>query len=365
MPITPADNPRVFVAVAAVLASTLAHLGCAKDASTRPGMVNDAPSAAASPAAMNPPDDAAPDYWGEYDATAAQKPGQSAGKSNQKPNQKPNQKTGKTTQNPDNSAAGQASKSEAAGSGKSAPPADAAAGETTWSLVVATFTEGDHSSAAQRMIAESRTFAPQVQGLRVHPTAKGSMVVYGHYAGRDDDQARNDIAWLKSIKYQNQPVFRRVIITQLDLRPLSGELSPHDLLSARRKHPKVNPLYTLDVAIWDDFDSGQMTYEQIRRKAEAYAMQLRQQGHDAYFYHDNRNERSTVTVGLFDRTAIDSRSGLYSSAVKELIAKFPQRLVNGEPMFEYETPYENKRAKDARKIKLKPQTPVLALVPDS
>jgi hypothetical protein len=70
-------------------------------------------------------------------------------------------------------------------------------------------------------------------------------------------------------------------------------------------------------------------------------------------------------VGLFDRTAINSTSGLYSSEVTELIRKrFPQRLVNGEPMFEYEKPFENKRAKDKDKIKTKPQTPVLALVPD-
>jgi hypothetical protein len=156
-----------------------------------------------------------------------------------------------------------------------------------------------------------------------------------------------------------------VILTNLDLRPLKGELHAYDLLSARKAHPKVNPLYTLDIAIWDDFDSNEMTWAEIKRKAEAYAMQLRQEGYEAYFYHDAPNERSTVTVGLFDRTAINSTSGLYSSEVTELIRKrFPQRLVNGEPMFEYEKPFENKRAKDKDKIKTKPQTPVLALVPD-
>ncbi len=292
------------------------------------------------------------DYWGEdWDQqTASQKP-----KSGQAPSKSD---PGKGDQ-----------KQPAAGSGRSAKdssqrPAEDISADSVWSLVVATFTEGDHVAAAQTMINESRTIAPQVKNLRVHPTTKGAMVVFGDYTGRDDPQARKDIDWLKSIRYQNRPVFSRVIITNLDLRPLKGDLHAYDLLSARKAHPKVNPLYTLDIAIWDDFDSGQMTYAEIKRKSEAYAMQLRQQGYEAYFYHDGLNERSTVTVGLFDRTAINPTSGLYTSAVTDLVKKFPQRLVNGEPMFEYDKPYENKRAKDKDRIKTKPQTPVLALVPD-
>jgi hypothetical protein len=229
--------------------------------------------------------------------------------------------------------------------------------------VLGTFTDANHQSAAQNMISELRSIAPSVRGLRVHPTAKGSMVVYGAYPSREDESARRDIERLKAIKYQNRQVFPRVILTYLDLRPLQGELNPNDLRAAREAHPKVNPLYTLDVAMWDDFGSGQMKYEEIRRKAEAYATQLRLLGYDAYFYHDDVNQRSLVTVGLFDRTAINSTSGLYTSNVTDLIRRsFPQRLVNGEPMFEYQDTYANKRKED--NVKLKPQTPVLVLVPD-
>jgi hypothetical protein len=229
--------------------------------------------------------------------------------------------------------------------------------QSTWSLVLGTFTEGDHVAAAQRMIAEMQKIAPQVQGLRVHPGGKGSMVVFGQYAGREDPKAAADKTWLKSLQHQNRPVFPRIALTHLDLRSLQADLHPFDLHTARRQHPKVHPLYTLDVAMWDDFDSGKLTYEQIRRSAEGYAQQLRNAGYEAYFYHDDRVERSVVTVGLFDRTAINQTSGLFTSVVTDMMKQFPQRMVNGEPMSEFKDRFRPEMG-------VKPQTPVLVEVPD-
>ena len=226
-----------------------------------------------------------------------------------------------------------------------------------WSLVLATFTDGNTVEAAQRMISETAKVAPDVQNLRVHPTSKGSMVVYGEYPGRDDAKAAEDRRWLKSIKYQNRPVFSSVMLAHLDLRPLQADLHPYDLHMARREHPKIKPLYTLDIAVWDDFDSGKLSYDEIRRSAERYARQLRNQGYEAYFYHDDVAKRSMVTVGLFDHRAINETSGLYTDMVIELASHFPQRLANGEPQFDYADRFRPEMG-------VKPLTPVLVLVPD-
>jgi hypothetical protein len=238
----------------------------------------------------------------------------------------------------------------------SADPAD----QSTWSLVLGTFTEGDHITAAQRMIADMPKIAPQIMGARVHTTAKGSMVVYGQYDDREDPRAKQDQERLKQITVNGRKVFNRVPLTRLDMRLSKGQLSPIDLLSARRAHPNVDPLYTLDVAIWltnDDRKQGEIvTANDVRQRADAYAKKLRAQGHEAYFYHDEANNRSIVTVGLFDRRAINQKSGLFSSDVTMLMKKFPARLVNGEPI-------ETLKARFLPQLGTQPQTPVLVLVP--
>lgn len=261
-------------------------------------------------------------------------------------------------------------KKEKKGPAKSAPPksgdgqkAPQPEPSSTWSLVLGTFTGADHKASAERMLDNLRTIAPEAAaGARVHTTAKGSMVVFGRYTGRDDPNAVADEQRLKRLTHQNRKVFNRLILTRLDLRLTEGQLHPHDLLSARRAHPKVDPLYTLDVAIWMANEDpahkagDRLMYEEAKRQAEAHAAKLRAQGYEAYFYHDQANKRSIVTVGLFDRTAINSTSGLYSSRVTDLVKKFPARLANGEPAFEFIDKY-------FPKLGTKPQTPVLVLVP--
>lgn len=235
--------------------------------------------------------------------------------------------------------------SNAAGSGTPANRATvaentAARATSMWTLVLGTFSSDDHQVAANQMLSNLPQVAPQVRGATVHTTPRGSMVIFGSYTGRDDPAAKRDQDWLKTIKYQDRTVFNRVILTRLDLRLTQGQLHPHDLLSARRAYPEVDPLYTLDIAIWmadPDAKSAKdrVTYEQVKQKAEAYAAELRSRGEESYFYHDDVTQWSVVTVGLFNSKAIDSRSGLYNADVDALIRRFPVRLANGEPLMEF------------------------------
>jgi hypothetical protein len=246
----------------------------------------------------------------------------------------------------------------------------AAAPMSAWSLVLGTFSGEGHELSAATMIANLRNLAPQTAPelayARVHSTAKGSLVVYGNYTGRDDPRARTDQDRLKAVQYQGRPLFNRVILTHIDLRAGQSNLHPHDLLLARRAHPNVVPMYTIDVALWDDFDSGKLTWDDIRHSAEMYCQKLRAQGFEAYFYHNPEHQRSIVTVGLFDQRAINPKSGMFSEEVELVMRKFPARLVNGEPLLEVTDPYQWRPADKSKRQPLatKPQTPKLVLVPE-
>jgi hypothetical protein len=232
-------------------------------------------------------------------------------------------------------------------------------------LVLGTFSEADHAQAAARMIENLRTVAPQISGARVHTTASGSMVIFGRYQDREDPAARADQEKLKRITFRNQPVFKRVILTKIE-KPLNQQkLNPLDLRAARLKHPNVDPLYTLDVAVWvaiEDKDAGKdrLSFEDAKKKAEAYAAELRAKGFDAYFFHESNKQRSSVTVGLFDRRAINETSRLYSPEVTALQKQFPIRQANGQPV--YEPAYKPVDQRHGKAVRI-PQRPSLVLVP--
>jgi hypothetical protein len=252
-------------------------------------------------------------------------------------------------------------------SGSRSGQAGNTASPSAWALVLGTFTGDGHETAAQTMIVNLRSVAPQLAaGSSVHITSKGSMVVYGRYSGRDDRRAKADLERIKAIEIRGRPLFNRVILTHLDQPTGNRQLNPHDLMAARQRYPDVDPLYTIDVGLWDDFGSGKMSWDKIRASAQSQCESLRSRGFDAYFYHDEQNQRSMVTVGLFDRRAIHPTSGMFSDEVMTIMAQFPERLVNGEPLLELVDPYAqrpvDKKLREAPKTKA--QTPKLVLVPE-
>lgn len=206
---------------------------------------------------------------------------------------------------------------------------------TVWTIVLATFPAGGQPQvAAQNMVSQLATLAPQLTDVWVHNTDKGSMVVYGRYDGPQTKRAQADLELVKGITYRDSPMFGRAMLTRVSVGPDADRLNPMALVSVRTRYPNVDPLYTIEVAMWSDFGSGKLTLEQIHRSAEDYARQLRAKGFDAYFFHDDDSRISTVTVGLFNRTAIDHRSGLYSAEVDAVMRRFPAHLVNGEELLE-------------------------------
>ena len=104
------------------------------------------------------------------------------------------------------------------------------------------------------------------------------------------------------------------------------------MLSLRLKYPEARTLYTVEVAVWGDFESGDLSSERRRQISEDYARSLRTAGHQAWFHHDEIKQMSTVTIGVFDHRAVDAESGIRSPGVERVVDTFPMRLVNGQPL---------------------------------
>ena len=240
----------------------------------------------------------------------------------------------------------------------SARPGQAPAeGRTSiWTIVLGTFTSDDHVAAAADMLRRVRSLLPEPATARAHTTGRGSMVIYGAYSGPDDPDAQADLQRIKQTTIGGRPAFRWAMLSRIKLRSDPGGLHPLQLLSVRKRFPDVDPLYTLQVAVWGDFESGQLSLAEIRKRAEADTRKLRAQGFEAYFHHDDDRRLSMITVGLFDQTAIDPQSGLLSPPVEHLMRRFPQHLVNGEPLSE---PIDRLRPRRGTRV----QRPMLVLVP--
>ncbi len=228
---------------------------------------------------------------------------------------------------------------------------------TVWTIVLATFpSESGARAAADNMMRQLQTLAPDLGELWVHSTGRGAMVVSGRYDGAGNPDAQAALHRIKAVQIQGQPAFARAMLTRVKVRPLGPGMHPFSLMSVRLRYPNLDPLYTLEVGIWGDFESGQLTIKQIHAEAEAQTRELRNRGFEAYFYHDDDKRLSVVSVGVFDHTAIDPRSGMYGPRLQSLMDKFPAHLVNGETLLE---PIDGRDASRGTRV----QRPMPVLIP--
>lgn len=211
------------------------------------------------------------------------------------------------------------------------PPAKSAAGtegQPVWSIALATFGGDDHRATAE---AASRLFSQQVPELRgavIRSTPSGSVVLWGEFDGPKDPRARPELDRLKQVVIGDGRPFTKAMLVRLE-QFSEQELQPWDLRQVRRRYPKVRVLYTLQVAAWSDLGSGSMSFDEIRRSAEAHCRQLRTEGAEAWFHHDADVKTSIVTVGVFDHRAYDPQSTLFSPEVETLRRRYPNSLLNG------------------------------------
>ena len=212
--------------------------------------------------------------------------------------------------------------------------------ENQYAIVVATFTGDQHAQSAKVTRNRLSGQYPAIGSrLAFRPRSRGSVLTYGNYRGYDDPQAKVDIAMLRSIPtQQGTPLFAQVMLMKFKASRLRQHLHPYDLWTVRREFPTMVPIFTLEVAIWGDFDSGEFPQARRRAVAEGYANELRNKGFEAFFYHNDEAEMSSVTVGLFGHNAVDAETGFYSPEVDAMLSRFPVRLVNGEEVLVFFDP---------------------------
>jgi hypothetical protein len=204
--------------------------------------------------------------------------------------------------------------------------------EDIWAVVLGTYSQDNHRTAARRMLGELPKVNPALSDAWLASDDNGTKVLYGRYASPTDATAQQQLQWVKSIQMQGRQVFPRAMLTRIETAG-SGAVNPLDLMALRRQYPNVDPLYTLDVAVWiADDQSSARSFEACQRAAEQYARQLRTQGYPAFFYHDPVRRLSNVTIGAFGSNAVDPQTSFYHDDVRQLMQRFPQRLVNGEPL---------------------------------
>jgi hypothetical protein len=204
-----------------------------------------------------------------------------------------------------------------------------------YGIVMSSFGKSTSMMEAQQYKDRLAIVLPEIaSGLHLSTVAEGILVTYGDYSGWKDPAAQADMKRLRDLTINNQQIFRTAILTEIKPIRDSASIAEDELLWVRVKYPDIRVLYTLEVALWGDFDSGNWPARERRAEAIQYARSLRKQGIPAFYHHDEGRNMSMVTVGVFDHTAIDASSGLKSAQVERFILQFPKRMVNGEPMLE-------------------------------
>ncbi len=205
-----------------------------------------------------------------------------------------------------------------------------AAPQGTWGVVLATFTGDGHRQTAESFRVDIARRFPEVAAAYVVPRTDGSAVLVGHFAGPTDSAARSTLQQVKAISDGRQQAFPRAMLSRTESS--AAPMGRFDLRQVRRRFDGPGELYTVQVAVWGDFGSSQMSLATIQARAEQHTNELRQRGLPAFYHHDDDRKLSIVTVGIFDSKAYDPRSTLYSPEVEATMTQFPVHLMNGEEL---------------------------------
>ena len=232
-----------------------------------------------------------------------------------------------------------------------------AVGGPGFAIVLATFGGDAHREQANQFRDRAAILLPDMAGsMRLHPSAGGSLVVCGEYSGWKDPNAKQDIRTLQEMTINGVQVFPQAMLTELLSQRDPNSIDDAELVSLRLRYPDIRVLYTLEIAIWGDFESGQWPEGTRRNAAERYARSLRLRGVPAFYHHDPAREMSMVTVGVFDHRAIDGQTGLRSPQVERFLMDFPERMVNGEQIIDLYDPSDPSKGG-------RPQEPRIVEVP--
>lgn len=223
-----------------------------------------------------------------------------------------------------------------------------------WGVLLLSFTGEEHLESAKAACRQLRQRYPLLKDSYVREKSNGSVVLVGRFTAVDDPAAKPLAKQVQALQDGDERPFARAFLTRVEpaKRGSSGAL---ELRRLREENPDVRELYSLEVAVWSDFGSGEISLEEIRRQAEAYTRKLRAQGYMAFYQHDDDKRMSMVTVGAFGKDAYDAKTMVYSDEVEVIRKNFPKLLVNGEELL---------RPVMRGSKEVTPERPILILVPN-
>ncbi len=207
---------------------------------------------------------------------------------------------------------------------------DSASGDAQggrWSVILGTSTGLGHEVEAARLLKTIQRDVPELGMAFMRSNEKGSTVWCGTFDAPDDPSAISTRTRIQSLKSNGRTAFPRAF---MGILPDQSPMGKFDLRRARLMNPKINPLYTLQVACWGTFGSNEISWNEVKRASEKYVMELRRKGLDAWYYHDRVTSLSVVTVGIFDRRAYNAQTTLFSPEVEMLKNDFPVHRINGD-----------------------------------
>lgn len=245
---------------------------------------------------------------------------------------------------------------EGVGDGKAESTARSEASNAgRWSLVLATVGGDTHPVQATGLRNQIVSEFPQLRDAFVRPQGRGSAIWYGRFESPKDPAAIRAKEMIRGLERGGRPAFPR---TFMSLLPDDSPVGERDIRQLRVAYPNLDPLYSLEIAMWWTGGLDEISYDEVRRSAESYVVELRRAGHDAWYYHDPIKEMSAVTIGAFDKRAYDGRSTLFSPEVDALMREFPVRRMNGEEVMIEMTPGDPRsRVPQACRLVLVPKLP--------
>ncbi|MFN7887155.1 MAG: hypothetical protein ACK5Q4_17040 [Phycisphaerae bacterium] len=212
--------------------------------------------------------------------------------------------------------------------------------DTSWAIVLYMFRGNQALEGAKQGLYKVQTQLG-LQDAYLGERSGGIAILYGKYTGPQDQRAQTDLATIKAIEIEGEPLFTEAILAPPQAAPGEGALPDFDLALVKDTNPEA--VYTLQVGIYRNMDGRDATAQELadfRDAAERAVVALRAQGQEAYYYHGPRS--STVTVGLFadEDYMISVRDELgqmqklprprLSARVRDAMDANPYNLVNGQ-----------------------------------
>jgi len=195
----------------------------------------------------------------------------------------------------------------------------------TWSVLLTVVPGQDALAQAERSRAQA--VSAGLSGAFVERRSDGAAVLLGSFGSPVEDDAKIALQRAREARVDGKPLFPGAVMAAPNYSGQRGEIAEWDLRNVRERLGAQAAKWTLQVGIYGPVDNRPVTKEEIaefRSLSERAVRMLRQEGHEAYYFHSA--VRSTVMVGVFGD--VTDRS----PEVVALRKKLPYNLVNGQEL---------------------------------